>query len=981
MSDFFGGDEPARPSVRPDEATGLVLQHYGIAAQVRELGSNQDRNYLVAPDAPATDRVLFKVDNAMFADDELAAQDLALERLAGEGLHVPRPIRGLDGRVRQHITVSGGEYRARMLTFVEGVPLSRGGAPHPIALEALGRLSAEIAVALAPLEHPGLARTLQWDLRNAMAVVESLAAHVADDALRARVLDAAREAWVALAPLVDDLPVQAIHGDITGDNVVGTWDGGVLLPTGVIDFGDLGHGWRVAELAVTVTGAFMLSRGDIVAAIPTIEGFLSIVTLTPEERTALWPLVVLRAAVLVVSGHYQATLDQGNAYVLERLDEERLAFDAACSVPVHVGAAIVEAVAAPPTVDGGAVVLARMTSAAGEPVVVDLGPASPAMDDGAWLGGEETESRLLLEATSDGALAVIPHGTVRLTRAPELAAQAPAVIATGDELVSRSRIELVAPAAAIVSAVETGTVTLQPTDGAIGPTIRIEGVVSAVAVGSRVGAGDPIASTREAGPDGMHRARIHRLVVADVTPPRFIGAPWARAWARLMNDPASLTGREPAATATSATAEQSRRDAVFASAQERYYVRPPVMQRGWRSVMIDDHGRCFLDMVNNVTGIGHAHPRLTEAVSRQLATLNTNSRFLYPQLAEFSERLLEHSPDPALDTVLLVNSGTEAVDLALRLAMLHTGRRDILSLREGYHGWSFASDAISTSAFDNPNALGSRPDWVHIADIPNPYRGTHRGPDAAAGYLADLGRRLDELTEAGTPPAAYIAEPVIGNSGGIVPPEGYVAGAYALARAHGALAIADEVQVGYGRLGSHFWGSTSHGAIPDIITTAKAAGNAMPIGAVVTRREIADSLGREGNFFSSAGGSPVSCVAGIAVLDVMRDEDLQHNALEVGGWLAEALRGLADRHSIIGAVHGGGLYLGVELVRDRDTLEPAVAETAAICERLLERGVIMQATSERQNVLKIKPPLVLTRDQAEFFVDQLDAVLSELASD
>jgi 4-aminobutyrate aminotransferase-like enzyme len=316
------------------------------------------------------------------------------------------------------------------------------------------------------------------------------------------------------------------------------------------------------------------------------------------------------------------------------------------------------------------------------------------------------------------------------------------------------------------------------------------------------------------------------------------------------------------------------------------------------------------------------------------------------------------------------------VDLALHLAKLHTGRSGVVALREGYHGWTESSDAVSTSAFDNPFALASRPSGIHIADVPNTYRGTHTGPDAAGRYAADLAAFLDSSDGPRENLAAFISEPVIGNAGGIVPPGGYLAQAYAAVRARGGLCIADEVQVGYGRLGSHFWGVQQQGVVPDIMTMAKAMGNGYPLGAVITRRDIAESLAREGNFFSSAGGSPVSCIAGLTVLDVIRDEGLQANAEAVGKRLAERLEELATRHDIIGAVHGMGLYMGIELVRNRETREPAIEETTAICERLLTLGIIMQPTSERQNVLKVKPPMCLSPSSADFFVDALDEVLT-----
>jgi 4-aminobutyrate aminotransferase-like enzyme len=366
-----------------------------------------------------------------------------------------------------------------------------------------------------------------------------------------------------------------------------------------------------------------------------------------------------------------------------------------------------------------------------------------------------------------------------------------------------------------------------------------------------------------------------------------------------------------------------------------------------------------------------------EAVRDQWARLNTNSRFHYDELSRFTERLAAIAPE-GLDTVFLVNSGSEAVDLALRLAQTHTGRRTILAVKEAYHGWTVGADAVTSSLGDNPRALETRPDWVKLVASPNIFHGAHRGADSAPAYLAELDVDLAELDAAGTGIAGYIAEPVFGNAGGVMLPDGYLAGVYERVRARGGVCIADEVQVGYGRMGHYFWGTEQQGVIPDVITVAKAMGNGQPLGAVITRREIAESFAAEGSFFSSAGGSPVSAVVGLTVLDIMRDERLQENAATVGDHLAARLRELGERHPLVGAVHGLGLYLGVELVRDRETLEPATEEAHLVCDRLLAEGVIVQPTGDYKNVLKIKPPLCITRESADRFADALDLVLATL---
>jgi 4-aminobutyrate aminotransferase-like enzyme len=431
-------------------------------------------------------------------------------------------------------------------------------------------------------------------------------------------------------------------------------------------------------------------------------------------------------------------------------------------------------------------------------------------------------------------------------------------------------------------------------------------------------------------------------------------------------------------TATDAPASSdllARRDAAFAAVQEHYYRTPPQIERGWRHYLVSTEGRCYLDMVNNVTMLGHAHPRIADTAARQLRKLNTNSRFNYEAVVEFSERLAATLPDP-LDTVFLVNSGSEASDLAIRLATAATGRRDVVAVREAYHGWTYGTDAVSTSIADNPNALATRPDWVHTVESPNSFRGKYRG-DQASRYADDAVRQISELIADGRAPAAFICESVYGNAGGMALPDGYLRQVYSAVRAGGGLAISDEVQVGYGRLGEWFWGFEQQDAVPDIVSIAKSTGNGYPLGAVITSRAVAEAFRSQGYFFSSTGGSPLSCAIGLTVLDVLREEGLQQNASRVGAHLKARLQGLQTRHPIIGTVHGIGLYLGVEMIRDAQTLEPATEETAAICDRMLELGVIIQPTGDHLNILKTKPPLCIDVAGADFYVDTLDRVLTE----
>lgn len=981
MADQQGG--LVRPDVSAGDAARIARECYGIDAVAHELGSNQDRNFvLVEPDGA---RSVLRVDNPVFGGDAREAQHVALDAYRAAGVPVPAVLPGLDGGLTQR----WGGFAVRRSAFAPGEPMVDAGYFAPVVLEEFGALAAASVNALAATVHPGLDRPHMWDMRVAVAEIERLLPAITDAALRERVRLAAAAAADALEPVAAALPVQPIHGDLTDDNVTGVRGADSRLhPHTVLDLGDLALGWRVAELAVCASSMLHHEPERPLRVLGTIAAFHADAPLSESEARAVWPLVVLRAALLVASGWRQLEIDGANDYARERIAGEQAIFDAATRIDTAEATELIAdrlgfadaAPVLPADAPADALPLRPLLPGLiGEVVVPDPGVESEALAAGAWLA-PDAERRLVDAALARGAAAaVLPYGVYRLTRtvidATDPAPTWPA--ATAIHLPAGPALTITAPASGDAGAQRPGVIALDLGDGWI---LEATGVVPADT--HRVAAGDVIGEVAASA-----RPRVVAVRVVRAGAP-FLGqdedgVPFATpdrvpAWRRLTRDPAPLLGLPGLAQHDEADDEQRRRERVFASAQERYYERPPQIERGWRHHLVDTTGRAYVDLVNNVSGLGHGHPGVADAVNRQIRILGTNSRFLYRELAEYSERLLALLPEGSgLDTVLLVNSGSEAVDLAIRLAQAATGRPTVVALREAYHGWTQASDAVTTSAYDNPHALQTRPDWVHVADVPNRFRGTHRGEDTAAAYLADLDADLSRLAAEGRPPAAFLCESVLGNAGGVLLPEGYLAGAYARMRAAGGLCIADEVQVGFGRMGSTFWGFEQSGVVPDLITIAKPMGNGFPIGGVITSKRIADALASQGQFFSSAGGNPVSCRVGIAVLDAMAQEGLQENARVIGRRLADGFRALAEVHPLIGPVHGQGLYLGVELVRDRVTMDPATAEAAAICERLRELGAIVLTTSERSNVLKVKPPLCLTASSADFVVAALDRVLRE----
>jgi 4-aminobutyrate aminotransferase-like enzyme len=410
------------------------------------------------------------------------------------------------------------------------------------------------------------------------------------------------------------------------------------------------------------------------------------------------------------------------------------------------------------------------------------------------------------------------------------------------------------------------------------------------------------------------------------------------------------------------------------------YRTPLHIVRGEGAHLYDADGRSYLDCVNNVAHVGHAHPRVVDAGAAQMRLLNTNTRYLHDLVLRYAERLTDLLPSH-LEVCYFVNSGSEANELALRLARAATGRPDVATVDVAYHGNTQRLVEVSPYKFNGPGGAG-KPDDVHVIPLPDPYRGAHRGstPETGAAYVAEAEAVLREAAAAGRPVGALIAEPIASVAGQVVPPPGWLAGVFDAARRAGAVPIADEVQVGFGRVGVATWAFAAQDASPDIVTMGKPIGNGHPLGAVATTRAIADAFANGMEYFNTFGGNPVSAAIGLAVLDVIEDEALTEHARVTGERLIAGLRALADRHAAIGDVRGSGLFIGIELVRDRETREPDGGLAAELANRAVGRGVLLSTDAPQHNVMKIKPPMVFSDADADLLVSTIDGVLAELAA-
>jgi alanine-glyoxylate transaminase / (R)-3-amino-2-methylpropionate-pyruvate transaminase len=405
-----------------------------------------------------------------------------------------------------------------------------------------------------------------------------------------------------------------------------------------------------------------------------------------------------------------------------------------------------------------------------------------------------------------------------------------------------------------------------------------------------------------------------------------------------------------------------------------YYREPLMLVEGHMQYLFDETGRRYLDMFAGIVTVscGHSHPRFVERVNAQMELLqHTTTIYLHPNLPLMAKRLADKMP-PGLEVTYFVNSGSEANDLAVLMARAYTGNNDVVAVRNGYHGGSPSTMALTshhTWKFPQQPNLG-----VHHAINPDPYRSPFGGtPEQIASKSAEDIRELIRYSTPGRI-AAFIAEPIQGVGGATQGAANYLPEAYAIVREHGGLCIADEVQTGFGRTGEHYWGFQHSGVTPDIVTMAKGIGNGLPLAAVTTRREIAESIGQRIHF-NTFGGNAVVMAAGLAVLDIIEEDGLQENARVVGGRLKRGLEALQGRHRLIGDVRGMGLMLGVELVRDRGTKEPATQETLAVWETMRDLGVLVGKGGLFGNTLRIKPPMCITAADVDFTLEVLDAAL------
>jgi 4-aminobutyrate aminotransferase-like enzyme/Ser/Thr protein kinase RdoA (MazF antagonist) len=1011
-----------RPTDRLDVSTASRLARtlYGLEAEVRPLPGELDDNFHLR----TSDGAEFVL-KCMHPDRErglLELQCAALDHLAraAPALQLPRVVPTRAGApVAALGTGDDAERLVWLLTYVPGRLLAEATPRSRHLLTTLGELLGALDAALQSFAHPAATRELKWDLARAGWIRDYLR-FVEPAARRALVADVLARYDSEVIPRLGMLRQSVIHGDANDYNVL------VTPPTSdprravsVIDFGDMHHTVTVAELAVAAAYAVLGTADPLAAAVAVVEGYHAAYPLDEAELAVLFPLLCTRLAVSVVNSAYLKTLHPDDPYVtvsegpawaaLERLAAVHPRFAhytlrGACGLePVPSSRRIVAWLGA--AAPGAAPVIGRDLRR--EPTVVfDLSVGSLLLGaDPAALETPALTEQLWRELRRAGATVGIgrydearPIYTTPLFGGDPSPTAERRTVHLGVDLFAEAGTPVHAPLDGVVRIVANNTARLD-----YGPLVILEhrtaegepfwllfGHLSAaslevVAPGAPVVRGQRIGEIGAPPMNGDWPPHLHLQVITDLLEldrdfPGVAFASQRGTWTSLSPDPNALLGipadRFPAPAPTKAETLAARRAHVGRNLSISYR-EPLKIVRGWMQYLYDETGRAYLDCYNNVPVVGHSHPRVVRAIQQQTALLTTNTRYLHDNLTRYAERLAALMPAP-LEVCYFVNSASEANELALRLARAHTGREDMIVLEAAYHGHTSALIDLSPYKFAGPGGRGRRP-WVHVAPIPDDYRGPYRRDDPEAGpkYARHVAELVEQLQRAGRGLAGYIAETLPSVGGQIVLPPGYLRDVYAAVRAAGGVCIADEVQVGFGRLGTHLWGFETQGVVPDIVVLGKPIGNGHPLGAVVTTAAIARSFDNGMEFFSTFGGNPVACAAGLAVLDVLAEEGLQAHAHRVGRHLLDGLRARLERHRVVGDVRGAGLFLGVELVLDRERRTPAPEVATYVVNRLRECQILTGTDGPWHNVIKIRPPLVFNERDADHLMASLDEVLAD----
>ena len=1018
-----------QPSIPIGIAEEFVERTFGLSVKLSPLQSERDQNFL-AVDQRGGGQFVLKIANAQTDTTLLDLENQIMLRLSGEleaGLipvpsqTVLAPNSNADPFIAELIHEKQ-TFGVRLVNFLPGELFSNTTPRSDALLQDLGRRIGQITNALEGFDHPAAYRKFHWDLDLAAETISSKDSAVGEFPELDVFLRRYRETVLKHVP---KLRKSVIHNDANDNNILVAVDWPQRI-SGIIDFGDVVYSSTINELAIGVAYVMLEQPDPLWSASQVISGFDKEFELTDLELSIVFELACMRLCTSVAMAAHQRSLQPENEYLsITDLPARNLLNKLTDVQPEYAEAFFRSACNRNPTWFGSrspksAVDWIVETKQKAFPIlgesltienvcVLDVSVSSPDCLTGdldAFRVSEELEQR----ATGRKVIGVGRYCEPRICYQGD---QFQNSVGCSEDRSIHLGVDLFAPA---------GTELYSPFDGVIhsfadnalaydyGPTIILEHQISDVTfytlyghlsresldsceIGKRIAVGEKFATFGDPTVNGGWPPHVHFQIMTHMFGMQgdFPGVAIPRDqefWKGICPDPNLLLGipREafPPDDWSNSKIEDVRARHLNPSLSVSYS-KPVHVVRGEGQFFYDANGQRYLDCVNNVCHVGHCHPKVIAAATNQLGVLNTNTRYLHENVVRYAERLVAMLP-AGLDVCYFVNSGSEANDLALRLARNFSNRKGVICVDGGYHGHTESLIEVSPYKFDSPGGSGC-PHHVHKVPMPDPFRGIHRKPEyqqAVSGaaclgdfYASFIRTAIADADSEGQGFAAFICESILSCGGQIVLPEGFLPAAYSYARDHGAVCIADEVQVGFGRIGSHFWGFELQDVVPDIVTMGKPIGNGHPLAAVVTTREIADAFHNGMEYFNTFGGNPVSCAIGLAVLDVIEDEGLRQNAEKVGEYFLNRLRELQVNHRFIGDVRGCGLFLGIEFVEEDSDLLPNPRIARYVAERMRDHRILLSTDGPDHNVIKIKPPMVFTKSNVDQVVDSISEILRE----
>ncbi len=998
------------------EAEKLAELHFGLRCAAKKLPGELAENFFLRSESG--EEYTLKIAHPEESLAHLDMQNALMKHLERKntGLLFPRICLNSDNEDFTTIQDSAGRSRyMRLLTWVPGRVWASVNPINSQLLFSLGEASARTSLALQDFDHAGAHIWHKWDLSKAEWIEKHLHLFKKEER-RELVTYFFRRFQEMVKPVIPSLRKGVVYNDANDHNILVSESKTDPVVRGFIDFGDAIFTCLVNDLAIAITYAVMDKNQPLEAACHVVRGFHSLFPLEEKEVGLLYTLIATRLLLTVTVGAINAEENPNNEYLLisqyqawNLLEKWRsvspqfahFSFRQSCGrEPVPIRSSYESWLAE------NAEALHPVIDLSGKKVHhIDLSVGSTELGNNSGFATiqtfDRTISRILEDANAD--VGIGGYAECR----PFYSTDAYTVL--GNNGPQWRTLHL-----GTDIWIEDGIPVFSPFNGQVhsfhdnigernyGPTIILEHKVSDdlsfytlyghlsrqslthLEVGKYLAKGEQFATVGKAPENGNWPPHLHFQVILDMLDftGDYLGVAFpdeSKVWMSLCPDGKTFFNTE----ITGETGRGSPINNILATRKKVAgrslsisYKKPLYMVRGYMQYLYTNDGRRYLDTVNNVAHVGHEHPGVVGAAQRQIAVLNTNTRYLHQDLGKFAEELLSTFPTE-LQVVHFVNSGSEANELAIRMAKTMTGGSDWIVVEHGYHGNTNACIDLSSYKFDGKAGSGA-PVGTHVLPIPDTFRGQFKSPDSAGKlYAAFAEKAIEIIFQNNRVLAGFICESILSCGGQIVLPKGYLKDIYSFVRKAGGVCIADEVQVGLGRVGNGFWGFELQEVIPDIVTIGKPLGNGHPVAAVVTTAKIADAFANGMEYFNTYGGNPVSCAIGRKVLEIVQSQSLQKHAMEVGSYLKLNLNELIKRHQIIGDVRGHGLFLGIELVKPGFRIEPATQQANHLINRMREKGILMSTDGPFENVLKIKPPLCFTKTDADRLCEELDITLKE----